>query len=382
MQIPISTADQLLKIGSDEQITINGNTYTFSRDAEYILQNDISFCIQDYIDQYPNSFGTEKVTEIETTTETYTNEVTNYETANTTDSPYSTYTAKGTGTYKLEVWGAQGGRGGSSNLGGKGGYSVGTITLSEGDCLYVYVGGQGSGSSSNSTSAGEVPGGYNGGGNSYQSTAPRGSGGGATDVRIGGTTYYHRVIVAGGGGGNLYYQNNTYKAGVGGGTSGTAGDVGYGGTQTAAGTGYSSYATAGFGYGGYRPSDSTNTTCGGGGGWYGGGAGNAAGGGSGFVWTSSTTSNVPSGYSVGTEYYLADAATYAGNTSFASTSGGTETGHSGDGYARITLVSATKTIEQEVTKTRSCWITIEQQKQNGNLTGKFIYNGYIINATI
>ena len=64
-------------------------------------------------------------------------------------------------------------------------------------------------------------------------------------------------------------------------------------------------------------------------------------GGSGFVWTSTTASNVPSGYSVSTKYYLTGAATYAGNTSFTSTSGGTETGHSGNGYAKITPVTVT-----------------------------------------
>lgn len=80
-------------------------------------------------------------------------------------------------------------------------------------------------------------------------------------------------------------------------------------------------------------------------GWYGGSGtvpdssgddDRGGGGGSGFVWTSSTASNVPSGYSVPTKYYLTNAATYAGNTSFESKSGGTETGHSGNGYARIT----------------------------------------------
>ena len=75
----------------------------------------------------------------------------------------------------------------------------------------------------------------------------------------------------------------------------------------------------------------------GGGGWYGGGSGfHCGGGGSGYVLTSS--SSKPSGYALGSQYYLSNAATYAGNTSFASTSGGTETGHSGNGYARITLV--------------------------------------------
>ena len=59
-------------------------------------------------------------------------------------------------------------------------------------------------------------------------------------------------------------------------------------------------------------------------------------GGSGYVLTS--TSSKPSGYALGSQYYLSNAATYAGNTSFVSPTGGTETGHSGNGYARITLV--------------------------------------------
>ena len=47
-----------------------------------------------------------------------------------------------TGTYKLEVWGAQGG-GSASYPGGKGGYSVGTLSLNSGTVLYVYVGEKG-----------------------------------------------------------------------------------------------------------------------------------------------------------------------------------------------------------------------------------------------
>lgn len=78
------------------------------------------------------------------------------------------------------------------------------------------------------------------------------------------------------------------------------------------------------------------------GGWYGGKAptrdeyGGA--GGSGYVYTSSTASQYPSGCLLNSSYYLSNASTKAGNTSFASTSGGTETGHRGNGYARITLV--------------------------------------------
>ena len=126
----------------------------------------------------------------------------------------------------------------------------------------------------------------------------------------------------------------------------------------------------------------------GGGGWYGGsgtvpdGSGDddrGGGGGSGFVWTSSTASSVPSGYSVSSSYYLTDATTYAGNTSFTSTSGSTETGHSGAGYARITLVSGTK--KTEITETTNRWNNIEDQKASGTFTGSFNYNGKIITET-
>lgn len=59
-------------------------------------------------------------------------------------------------------------------------------------------------------------------------------------------------------------------------------------------------------------------------------------GGSGYVYTSSTASNYPSGCLLNSSYYLTEAQTIAGNTSFASVSGSTETGHGGNGYARIT----------------------------------------------
>lgn len=128
----------------------------------------------------------------------------------------------------------------------------------------------------------------------------------------------------------------------------------------------------------------------GGGGWYG-GAGTVpdssadddrgGGGGSGFVWTSSTASNVPSGYSVSSSYYLTDAATYSGNTAFTSTTGGSETGHTGNGYAKITLISGTKQVETQVTKTATRWVDIEKQIENGTLTGNFDYNGNKITET-
>lgn len=137
---------------------------------------------------------------------------------------------------------------------------------------------------------------------------------------------------------------------VGGGVEG-GGSTGSGGTPY-----YSSQDAAGnrgdFGFGANQVSTSYRyvSPCGGGG-WYGGGNGylNAtsdpsliySGGGSGFVNIAENAQYRPSGY---TGLELDSGATYAGNTSFPSTSGSTEIGHSGDGYARITRVDPNQLI--------------------------------------
>lgn len=80
-----------------------------------------------------------------------------------------------------------------------------------------------------------------------------------------------------------------------------------------------------------------------GGGWYGGGGGFGGiggGGGSGYVYTSSNASNYPSGCKLNSSYYLTNASTKAGNTSFPNVAGtGNETGHTGNGAAKITIVN-------------------------------------------
>lgn len=82
----------------------------------------------------------------------------------------------------------------------------------------------------------------------------------------------------------------------------------------------------------------------GGGGWYGGGSSqsdsstsqiNSSGGGSGFVNTAANAGYRPSGY---TGLQLDSGSTKDGSTSFPSPGGGSETGHSGNGYARITVL--------------------------------------------
>ena len=61
------------------------------------------------------------------------------------------------------------------------------------------------------------------------------------------------------------------------------------------------------------------------------------GGGSGFVYTKNTASSVPIGYLLSGKYYLTQAETKQGTVSFISPNNTTETGHSGDGYVRITV---------------------------------------------
>ena len=231
------------------------------------------------------------------------------------------------GTHKLEVWGAQGG-GSSSHPGGKGGYSYGTLTLTKNITSYIYVGGQGTNDDGSFSSQATLAGGFNGGGygRAWSGTNHNGGGGGgASDIRLVEDSLYSRVIVAGGGGGGSDDGNGGY----GGGTSGGSGNM----------SGGSSSSGYGFGTGG----DVTYSggECGGGGsGWYGGTGGSsenyAGGGGSGYVYTSGTASSYPSGVKLNSSYYLTNASTIGGNTSFTDNSGSTVTGHSGNGYARIT----------------------------------------------
>lgn len=254
------------------------------------------------------------------------------------------------GTYKLECWGAQGGTY-SSYIGGYGGYSKGTITLTEATTVYISVGGAGS---SSSTAAG-----FNGGGTGISSGR---GGGGATDVRIGQNSLYSRVIVAGGGGGAGVTSANANPCGCGGGEYGgdgyyndttgsyTIGQNRCGGSasQTAGGKTWSTSTQATFGQGG----NASGYSCGGGGGgWYGGGGaydndsdsdGRWGGGGSGYVYTSATAKNYPNGCLLNSTYYLTNAQTIAGNTSFTSPTGSAETGHTGSGFCRITNLNPTQ----------------------------------------
>ena len=265
-----------------------------------------------------------------------------------------------TGYYKFEVWGAEGGYRSSQSYSGKGGYSAGTIKLNAGDKLYVYTGGQGGATTCSTKTSSICAGGFNGGG--YRYNYP--GGGGASDIRINEDSLLARVIVAGGGGSD----GATTKIGMyGGGTSGGAatqsyGSYGYGGTQTGFTTTVTALTTqpttnsssnypGGFGFGGFGVHQSSGYAGAGGGGWYGGcgsvpdGSGDddrGGGGGSGFVYTGQNVT-VPSGstYKITSQYAMTSTTLAAGNTSFTSPTGASETGHTGNGYAKVTCVGQT-----------------------------------------
>lgn len=306
------------------------------------------------------------------------------------------------GTYKLECWGAQGGNRSQDSASatvtgsGLGGYSIGTLTLTQLTTCYIYVGGQGGMSSS--TGNVKVEGGFNGGGfASHESTGePGNGGGGATDVRIAQDSLYARIIVAGGGGGS---GEDNETGGYGGGETGGAGSGNTSLTQASQTSGGTN--SFGFGLGG-----NTYNGGAGGGGWYGGASrysvssystgsdSEGGGGGSGYVYTSSTAKNYPSGCLLNSSYYLSNAQTIAGNNSFASPTGSSETGHSGNGYCRITVIECKNTalytrINNSMKKTTAFYFKLNNNKMYGigsaNSNGavmNFDYTGSVQTATL
>ena len=235
------------------------------------------------------------------------------------------------------------------STGACGGYSEGVLSLAEQTTLYLYTGGQG-GSSTSSTQNTETAGGFNGGGKGkvrYYSKrySSSGGGGGASDIRIGQDSLYARIIVAGGGGGDSG-EGSLYTK-VGGGTTSGSAVAEYQATQTKAGTnGSFGVGANSTGYGNYNYGPG-----GGGGGWYGGGASTSVsdsnaeyrkynGGGSGYVYSSSTASDYPSGCLLSSKYYLSNASTVNGGSSITLVDGTTGIGRTGNGYIRLTFLGS------------------------------------------
>lgn len=299
-----------------------------------------------------------------------------------------TFSVPISGTYKIECWGAQGSNSGP-HYGGKGAYCSGDINIQTIRTLYIYVGAQ--------------SGGFGGGGVSKESERNQlfgNDGGGATDIRLNSSSnlrdfesFKSRIIIAAGGGGANYRNSVTNPE-----TNGSIwkwgeGDGGYAGALNGGDgirenvtMGKAPYYNQSFGAtqnaGGYqiqyfKQTDGTyNSTpiiveestgkfgysmsnqdgfvqSGGGGGYYGGAiCGHCGGsGGSSFIsghpgcnaiTEESTESNImhtgqPNHYS---SLVFTNTTMTAGNASMPKPTGGTEEGHSGNGYARITFISA------------------------------------------
>ena len=158
---------------------------------------------------------------------TYTFEYTGWE---------QSFIVPGPGTYLVEAWGGQGRTNGAGAVAGAyGGYAKGTLAVTTGETLYIYVG-EGGGTSF----AGGWNGGASGGSSPSYPASNGGGGGGASDIRQGGTTLANRKIVAGGGGGaggnRLKSQSAGSGGGGGGGYYGGGGGGAWGGTGGGGGT--------------------------------------------------------------------------------------------------------------------------------------------------
>ena len=265
-----------------------------------------------------------------------------------------TWTVDETGEYLLEAWGAQGGMYNQGFEGGKGAYAANIYNLTQGQTLYIYVGGKGlsypqnSGGVQNPTASKGFS--YGGAGN-----GGGGNGGDASDVRINGQSYSNRILVAGGGGGADYQSRGGIGGALVGGSSNTpdtnqydsitqsASQEARGGSQTSGGAGAipvntSTYqqANGSFGYGGGKTGSTHVDGGGGGGGYYGGGAGNNghSGGAGGSSYVGALT---PKKY-----YRMADGLSLQPGKGM---NASRQFGNTGNGYVRITRVTRGHTEE-------------------------------------
>ena len=254
------------------------------------------------------------------------------------------YVVPENGIYKLETWGAQGGNYNSSCIGGYGSYSVGYVTLEQGDKLYINVGGSGSGDGSHTYRNG----GYNGGGNGLINSdynTRQSSGGGATHISsVSGilstlSDKLDSVLIASGGGGagsaNIVIMcvNGGHAGGYKGNngetyTEGSWSVTGVGGTQSQI-----DGANGTFGQGG------SSIPSGGGGGLYGGSSDNySAGGGSGYIGNSKLTNKAMYCYNCEES---SDESTKTISTTNVSETPIANYAKMGNGYAKITKIDNT-----------------------------------------
>lgn len=162
------------------------------------------------------------------------------------------------GTYKFEVWGAQGGSAGGG--GAKGAYLKGEYQTTVDTRLFIVVGGAGGASSTGWNGPGTSgAGGYNGGGggrsnyNNNYSMSAGGGGGGATHIALsdGLIATVEPLIVAGGGGGGWKASlagSSWENASAGGSTSPNSNNVRGNGSSTQNTVTNSNHAGGGGGY--------------------------------------------------------------------------------------------------------------------------------------
>ena len=273
---------------------------------------------------------------------------------------YQEYSAPATGRYLIELWGASGRYSGNSGTPGLGAYTSGIIKLTKDEKLYVFVGESGNLTGSNYNTQT-----FNGGGYTHGTNGNYGRGGGATDVRLkinsaGNWNDFEslksRIMVAGAGGS----ANVSTHGGDAGGLISYMGPGGGSGSAPAT-------QTSGYGFGSGGPGLSSQAYSGSGSGYFGGKSSTSSPctisyGGSSYISghngcnsiTEESTSSALS-FTGDSKHYsgkefeetqMIDGKGYAWTTQVGTeivgmpkTDGsGIENGHTGDGFARITIV--------------------------------------------
>lgn len=261
------------------------------------------------------------------------------------------------GTYKVELWGSEG-VAYSGFKSGKGAYVTGNIELDKEEKFYIYVGNQ-SAFATGACHTTNLNNTFNG---SYYGGC--GIGGGATDIRLTKCTEWYksdslasRIIVAGAGGSTLgYVDTESGQNGYGGSAGGLRGQAGLGNDPRIVSQVGRGATQTQFNFG---LVNNTSTTTGGGG-YYTGenGYGASSGGGSSFIsgykgciaitaednlTPKCTEEEDPTNQDISCSYHYSgykftDGVMIAGNEQMTDPDGSTVTGHSGNGYARITLI--------------------------------------------
>ena len=231
-------------------VSVDSDSNENSEDEQFENINKIYVIYKNYKFIIDNNFEISSIKKIDNETgekPKYGEKIEFYYTGN-----YQEYEVKGSGYYRIQCWGADGGysvgNGSRRANGGTGGYTSGVIFLEKGEKIYIYVGGHGE----DATVGKDSQNGYNGGGLGtwdHEDDETAGAGGGATDIRLIANEWNDfeslksRIMVAAGGGGASWET----EGGAGGGLEGlTNRKISVPGTQTSGykfGIGQDGYGT-------------------------------------------------------------------------------------------------------------------------------------------